>query len=231
MSNNKLNCDICPIKHRAACAALSDDERQQLSSMGHHRIVKRGETVFFAGEKNLSCATLVTGALKITKMDREGEEHILSIIHPAGYVGEMFAPMIHHDVVALSDSSLCVFSNDQYEIALSRFPTLSTALLRRTSEDLIAARSMIDLLGKRSAKVRIAGIIHAFAMAASHSPCHPSLRFDFPLSRGELANILGLTIETVSRQLSKLEQAAVIKKHGSRGIEICNMPQLETLLI
>jgi CRP/FNR family transcriptional regulator len=70
----------------------------------------------------------------------------------------------------------------------------------------------------------------AFANAASDSPCHPVAEFDLPLTRGDIAGILGLTIETVSRQLSKLEKTGLIERKGARGIEIRDAPALEALV-
>ncbi len=227
---SRLACDTCPVRNRAACAALSEGERTKLARIGRHRIVKRGETLIAAGDQNIACATLISGALKIASYDNEGTEHILSLVHPAGFVGEMFAPVANHDIVALTDSTLCVFSRTDYEAAIAEFPALSTALLRRSAEDLFETRALIDLMGRRSAQARVAGLLVAMAKAASHSPCHPVDRFELPLSRGEIASLLGLTIETVSRQLSRMERFGAIKKNGARGIIIRDAPQLMGLV-
>ena len=225
-----LACDICPVRDRAACSALSGTERERLARIGHHRDVRRGETVFAAGDEDFACATLVSGALKITSYDSDGVERILSLVHPAGFVGELFAPVAHHDVVALADSRLCVFSRRQYEAAIAEFPALSTALLRRSAEDLFETRALIDLMGRRTAGARVAGLILAFAKAASDSPCHPAEGFDLPLTRGEMAGLLGITIETVSRQLGKLESAGLIERQGARGLFLRNAPGLTALV-
>lgn len=225
-----LACESCPVRDRAACSALDEGDRAQLARMGRHRDVKRGETVFAAGDDNVACATLVSGALKIASYDAEGVERILSLVHPAGFVGEMFSPMAHYDVVALADSRLCLFTRADYEMALKTFPALATALLRRSSEDLFETRALIGLMGRRSADARVAGLLMAFAKAASDSPCHPASRFDLPLTRGEMAGLLGLTIETVSRQLGKLESGGLIEREGARGIVIRNASGLEDLV-
>jgi CRP/FNR family transcriptional regulator, anaerobic regulatory protein len=185
--------------------------------------------VFAHGDVISSCATLVSGALKITRFDANGDEHILSIIHPAGFVGEMFAPVAQHDVVALTDSRLCFFSQSQYQAAMAEFPALTQALLRRSDEDLIEARNLLALAGRHSAQQRVAGLVMAFARAASHSPCHPAMAFDLLLTRGEIASMLGLTIETVSRQFGKLEKLGAIERTGSRGVLLRNAAVLDGL--
>lgn len=199
----RLGCDTCPVRDRAACSALSEAERDELAAIGRHRHLKAGETLFHACEDSDQCATLISGALKIRSSDAEGVERVLSLIHPAGFVGELFAPVARHDVVALSDSEVCLFPASRYEAVVERFPALGRALLRRSSEDLFAAHALIDLMGRRSSLQKVAAFLKAMADAASHSPCHPAERFDLPMSRSDMAGMLGLTIETVSRQLGR----------------------------
>lgn len=215
-----LTCDVCPVRDRAACSVLNEDERAALSAAGRTRLLTRGETLFYAGDKETVCATLIKGALKVTCTNRDGEERILALVHPSGFVGELFQPFAQYDVVALTDAQLCTFSRAHMEQAIDRYPTLAQALLRRSQEDLHNSRQLLELTGKHGAAEKVAGLVLAMAQAASDSPCHPARHFELPLSRGEMANMLGLTIETVSRQLSKMEKNGAIRREGARGIEL-----------
>lgn len=229
MALNPLACAACPVRDRAACAALSEGQRDELGRLGHHRTLQRGEALFAAGDDSLACATLISGALKISSFGKDGTERILSLVHPSGFVGEMFAPVARHDVIALTESRLCVFGRKDYERAIERFPALGRALLRRSAEDLFESRSIIDLTSRRSAKQKVAGFLLAMARAASDSPCHPGACFDLPLSREEIAGVLGLTIETISRQIGKLEMDGIIAREGRRGIRLLDPGRLEAL--
>lgn len=226
-----LACDSCPVRDRAACSALSAVQRDELAAIGRHRVLKRGETLFHAGDNSDGCATLISGALKISSSDADGVERVLSLVHPAGFVGELFAPVANHDVVALSDSEVCMFPAGQYQVIIERFPAMGRALLRRSAEDLFASRSLIDLMGRRNALQKVAGFLKAMADAASDSPCHPAERFELPLSRGDLAGMLGLTIETVSRQLSRLERDGVIAREGPRGVRLTDAARLAGMAV
>lgn len=161
--------------------------------------------------------------------DAEGNERILALVHPAGFVGELFQPFASHDVVALADSELCLFTGERFSAAVDRYPALAKALLRRAQEDLYAGRELLGLAGSGAASTRVAGALLALAKAASESPCHPAHKFDLGLSRGELANMLGLTIETVSRTIGKLERERVIRREGMRGIELLDPARLSHL--
>ncbi len=225
-----LACASCPVRDSAACSVLSEEERAALSRAGRTVKLKKGEMLFAAGDESHACATLVTGALKVTSFDRDGEERILALIHPAGFVGELFQPFAQHDVVALTDCQLCVFARSEMEQALDKHPALSRALLRRSQDDLHAARELLELTGKQDAATRIAGLIMSLARAASDSPCHPARDFDLPLSRGEMAQMLGLTIETVSRRMTQVEKNGMIAKKGARGIELVDPARLASLV-
>ena len=217
------------MRDRAACSVLHEAERTALSVAGRTRTLARGETLLAAGDAETACATLVTGALKIRAIDSEGEERLLALVHPSGFVGEMFAPFANFDVVALAESQVCLFSRKDMGAAIERYPALAQALLRRSQEDLHAARDLLALSGRRDAASRLAALLLGFAQGASDSPCHPATRFDLPLTRGEIAAMLGITIETVSRRLSNFERDGLIEREGARGIRMIDPARLTAL--
>jgi CRP/FNR family transcriptional regulator len=224
-----LACDTCPVRSRAACSALTPDNRAKLAKLGRIRSLKRGEMLFAPGDTADASATLRFGALKVASTDAEGIERILALVHPAGFIGEMFAPFVAHEVTALTDSEVCLLSRHDMEQAISLHPALGVALLLRAQEDLHEARDLLDLSRRKGAKARVAGLVLAFSRAASESPCHSAASFDLPLTRGEIAAMLGLTIETVSRQLGELEEEGALQRRGKRGIELSRSDLLERL--
>jgi CRP/FNR family transcriptional regulator, anaerobic regulatory protein len=215
-------CAECPVKDHAVCAALSDDKRRDLASLGHHKSYDRGQTIFAAGETVWKCATLIEGVLKVRQIDRDGNEQIISLIHPSGFVGELFAGVTENDIVALTPAKLCLFERTHYEAALVRYPELSAALLRRSIRDTQEVRALFAASGRKTSIERLASLLILLSSAAGPAPCEPSLSFDSCLSRADMASVLGLTIETVSRQFSKLEKEGLIKRVGHRRLEIVN---------
>jgi len=229
MVSGRLHCDICAVRDSAPCSALDDSERLELSRLGHHRGLKRGETLFAAGDRSEVAATLTRGVLKVSSFDEGGAEHIVSLIHPAGFAGELFEARTHLDIIALTDCELCIFSRAEYERAIQRFPDLGRALLQRASRELTETRTLLAAVTGRSATQKVAGLLLAIGRSANQAECHPAIEFDLVLTRGEIAALLGLTIETVSRQLTGLEKDGVIRRKGARGVLVLNAPQLETL--
>ncbi len=224
-----VTCSTCPVRDNAACAVLSPEERDALAAAGRTRTLQRGEMLFAAGDEEAACATLISGALKVSAVDQDGNEQILALVHPAGFIGELFAPFAHHDVVALTQSKLCTFARCDIERALGDYPALARALLKRSQTDLLAARSLLELTGNARAEARLAALLHDFAAAASDSSCHLASEFELPLTRGEMANMLGLTIETVSRKLGELEDMGAITRRGKRGIALVDAQLLQDI--
>jgi CRP/FNR family transcriptional regulator len=230
MSRHPLQCATCAVREQAVCAALTEAERGELMRIGEHRTLERGDALIDAGEDNYACATLISGALKISAIDRDGTERIVALVHPAGFVGELFTPTAHHYVTALTDSLVCLFPRKPYEKLVDAYPHMAHALLRRSALDLAETRSIIDLIGRRGSRQRVAGLLLVFARAAACDPGGVAMRFDMPLTRGEIAGLLGLTIETVSRRLTDFSREGIIKKAGARGVEILDAPKLEELV-
>ncbi|MGY6552593.1 MAG: Crp/Fnr family transcriptional regulator [Erythrobacter sp.] len=224
-----LTCSTCPARESAACAVLTPQERDAMAAAGRMRTLKRGEMLFAAGDEQAACATLVSGALKVSAIDQDGNEQILALVHPSGFIGELFAPFAHHDVVALTESRLCTFARGDIERAINDYPALARALLRRSQADLLASRNLLELTGNASAESRLAALLHDFAVAASDSSCHLADKFELPLTRGEMANMLGLTIETVSRKIGELEEMGAILRQGKRGIKVCDAQILQDI--
>ena len=215
-------CADCPVRDQAVCAALNASELAELSGIGQHRDFNRGETIFAAGDDSIACATLVSGAAKLSTIDADGVERIVALIHPAGFLGQLFAGTTKHEVTALTDSRLCLFPRAGFERLMAAHPALTRAILERTLAELDSARALTELIGRREAKARVAGLLLSMARAAAPSPCGTAQEFELPLSREEIASLLGTTIETVSRRMTELERDGAIERIGSRGLAIRN---------
>jgi CRP/FNR family transcriptional regulator len=219
-------CADCPVRDQAVCAALDESELNELSRIGDHRSYRRGETIFAAGDDAIACATLISGAAKLSAVDEDGVERIVALVHPAGFLGQLFAAGTELDAVALTDTRLCVFPRAGFERLMIDHPQLTRSILERTQAELEASRALTRLIGRREVKARVSGLLLALARAASPSPCGMATEFDLILSREEMAGLLGTTIESVSRRLTELERDGVIERKGARGLVIRNAPAL-----
>jgi CRP/FNR family transcriptional regulator len=219
-------CASCPVRDQAVCAALDEEELNELSRIGDHRFYRRGETIFAAGDDGITCATLISGAAKLSAIDVDGVERIVALVHPAGFLGQLFAATTDLNAVALTDTRLCVFPRAGFERLMADHPKLTRSILERTQAELDASRALTRLIGRREVKARLSGLLLALARAASPSPCGTASAFDLILSREEIAGLIGTTIESVSRRLTELERDGIIERKGARGMVIRDAPAL-----
>jgi CRP/FNR family transcriptional regulator len=222
-------CADCAVRDKALCGALSDVELSALNTLGRRRVLKRGETLIWAGEESAVCANLLSGVLKLAASTADGREQIVGLLYPADFVGKPYAGDADFTVTAVSDAELCVFPRGPFEAVLEDHVRMERLLLQRTFAALDDARGRMLLLARLSAREKVAGFL--IDMADRTGGCRATgfgpVTFDLPLTRGEMAEILGLTIETVSRQLTKLKDAGTIALPGARGVTIRDRQALE----
>ncbi|MBA4048314.1 MAG: Crp/Fnr family transcriptional regulator [Sphingomonas sp.] len=226
MMHDPLGCDDCPVREIAVCAGLGEVERRDLARLGRRKSYRRGETIFAAGDSSIACATLVSGAVKLSRFDAQGTERTVALLHPAGFLARLFAVEIDCTATALSDCTLCLFPRDVVERQMRSHSDFMERVLRATSEQLASAHNLIDLIGRRDARARVTGLLLIFAEGSCDGPLADGQLLDLPLTRGEVANFLGLTIETVSRQLTILEAEGAIAREGPRGIRLLRVAAL-----
>lgn len=216
-------CRGCAVRDRALCASLTDAELEPLAGLGVQRRLGRGDTLVREGDPPMVCANVQSGVMKIAQVTPGGSEAIVGLLYPGDMVGRPFAGITDHDVVALSDVQLCVFPRAAFERALTDHGRMERMLLERTLSELDRARRRLLRMGRASALARVAGFIDDMARRFAPAAGDPGQDarqpgFDLPLSRGEMADLLGLTIETVSRQMTRLKTAGIIGLPGGRAV-------------
>ena len=199
-------CTNCPARADAICAGLAPEALDDLHQLSRHRVLRKGQTLVWQGDRTDIAATVISGMLKLSAATADGREQILGLVAPGGFVGRIDEARARYDIVALADTELCQFSGPGLALFASRHPEIASALLGKTMQELDRSRHWQLMLGQASAAERVATMLLDFAGADLEAGgCYP-----FPLSRGQMAELAGLTIETVSRQISQLKRNGVI---------------------
>lgn len=225
-------CATCAIRHKAVCNALGPEEIAALNRIAHRRTVSIGQTFLREGESATSFANIVSGVVKLTKTLEDGRQHIIGLLFPSDFVGRAFRPDNPFFAEAATDVELCVFPSRNFERLLTEYPGLEHRLFQYALGELDACREWMLLLARKSAAEKVASFLLMIArrvpnIGCSHSEDAHQIRFLLPLSRADMADCLGLTIETVSRQITKLKSARVIELISNREIAVLDMHLLE----
>ncbi|WP_265569450.1 Crp/Fnr family transcriptional regulator [Sphingomicrobium nitratireducens] len=219
-----VRCQDCLVRDTALCASLCDAELVALSRIGRRKTIPAGGVVTWAGDDNALCANIVTGALKVQAATAEGREQTVGLLFAGDFVGNPFTETSALTTEALTETDLCIFSRVAFERVLDKRPRLERALLERTMRSLEEARQRQLTLGRKSAKGKIAGFLLDIAEAQGGS------EIELPIARGEMADYLGLTIETVSRQMTEMREEGLIDApRGSRRVTLLDRETLRAL--
>lgn len=225
-------CQACAIRNRAICADLDEREIDALNAIGRRRSLIAGEQLLWEGNEAMLVANVVEGVLKLSSSTADGKEQILGLAYPSDFLGRPFGETTPFGAEALTDSLVCVFNRTDFDRFAREHPRLEHKLLERTLSELDRTRRWMLLLGRMNAEQRIATFLLDLSDRMPERGCSPERTAEalpLPLSRQQIADILGLTIETVSRQLTKLRASAVIDLPSRREVRIRDRKALSEL--
>jgi CRP/FNR family transcriptional regulator, anaerobic regulatory protein len=194
--------------------------------------VAAGRALFNEDEANNVVATVLAGVAKVSVSLADGRTQVVGLHFPADFIGRPFAAPVAPLTEAATDVELCCFDRSRFEALLAEHKGLEEVFVRQVTAELDAAREWMLLLGHKTAEERMASLILLCLRrfeppdCAGHLP-ETELRIELPLSRTEIAQFLGLTIETVSRMLKRLSTEGVIAIESGRGIRVRDRAGLE----
>ena len=222
-------CSDCPIRHRAVCARCDDDELERLEDIKYYRSFEAGQTVVWAGDPMDFVGSVVSGIASLTQTMEDGRRQMVGLMLPSDFVGRPGRETAAYDVTAITDVVMCCFRRKPFEDVMQVTPHIGQRLLEMTLDELDAAREWMLLLGRKTAREKIASLIAIIARRdAALKLMEPEgkVSVEMPLTREAMSEYLGLTLETVSRQISALRRDGVIEIQSKRHIIIPDFQRL-----
>jgi len=225
------SCDLCVVRNRAICSSLNKDELEVLNSIGRRRTLSAGESLFWEGEDSVLVANVIDGVLKLATGTEDGREQIVGVVYPSEFIGRPFGGTTNHGVTALTEARVCVFNRSDFDAFAREHPGLEHKLLERTLSELDRTRDWMVLLGRKSASEKVASFLLELTERLTPAGCEVSFdasprRFTLPFSRQQIADVLGLTIETVSRQFTRLKNEGLIDLPSRREVTVLDQEGL-----
>jgi CRP/FNR family transcriptional regulator len=195
-----------------------------LNTIGRRRSLDAGQSLIFEGEDSVMVANVVEGVLALTAGTEEGREQIVGVVYPSDFIGRPFGRTVGYGVTALTDARVCVFARRDFDAFAHEHPALERQLLERTLTELDRTRRWMLLLGRKSASEKVASFLLDLSERMAEPGCvgngEQLRRIVMPFSRQQVADVLGLTIETVSRQFTRLRGAGMIDLPSRREVII-----------
>ncbi|WP_343080846.1 transcriptional regulator FnrL [Ostreiculturibacter nitratireducens] len=222
-------CGDCPIRHRAVCARCEADELKRLEEIKFYRSYEAGQTVIWAGDPMDFVASVVSGVATLTQTMEDGRTQMVGLLLPSDFVGRPGRETAAYNVTATTDLLMCCFRKKPFEALMVQTPHIGQRLLEMTLDELDAAREWMLLLGRKTAREKLASLLAIVGRrdaALQLKTAGGEMIFDLPLTREAMADYLGLTLETVSRQISALRRDGVIELQGKRHVIVPDFDRL-----
>ena len=203
-------CAECSVRPLAICAALEQSDLQELEQLGHHVRFKPGQAVFAQDDAAAFCYNLLEGVMRLYKLLPDGRRQIVGFALPGDFLGVSAAERHGFSADAVGPVVVCRFPRTLF----ARFAGPKSHLLSRINEieagELNRARDQLVLLGRRSAEEKVASFLIGWRNRLARLD-QPAATVPLPMGRLDIADYLGLTVETVSRTFTKLEREGVIE--------------------
>lgn len=221
-------CEACEARHRGVCGALSPDQLTTLSRTSSKQKIQAGAELVGDQETIDHYSNVLGGVVKLTKTLSDGRQQIVGLQFAPDFLGRPFRSESTLNAEAATDVALCSFPKATVERMMKESAGLEHLLLTQALKELDEARDWMVTLGRKTAAEKVASFLLLIARNIDPS-AHPrsGSSFDLPLTRADIADFLGLTIETVSRQLTRLRSDGVIRIENNRHVIVDSMARLE----
>ncbi len=231
MHGPRARCETCQARCDGICAALDNEARSQLLRLSRKKTVPPHSAIFRDGDLADHYYNITCGIVKLVKTLADGHQHIVGLLYPTDFMGQSLNR--HHTYAAESatDVELCAYPRAPFELFLTTHPELERQIFHATIRELDLCRDWTLLLGRKCSYERVAGFLLMMARRVPRKSANQPrnyVHFELPFTRAEMADYLGLTLETVSRQFSQLKKKQVIDLPSSRDIII---PDTELLSV
>lgn len=224
---SRPKCSECPIRHRAVCARCDDDELLMLEQIKTYKTFKAGDQVLWRGDGLTYVASVVAGVASLGKTMEDGRTQMVGLLLPSDFIGRPGREAIDFDVVAVTDVTLCCFHRKPFEALIETTPHIAQRLMEMALDELDAARDWMLLLGRKTAREKIATFIEMLVRRQRLTIDDATdQELVLPLTLHEIANYLGLTLETVSRQLGAMKKERIVQFVDRRRFRVTDLEAL-----
>ncbi len=219
MSKNSqfsIHCQNCSFNHLCLPVALNKTEIESLDDIiERKKPLQKTEKLVASGDKFSSLYAVRTGSFKSFVSDADGEEQIIGFHFPGDIIG--FDALREHKhqsyTQALETAMVCELPYDTLDDMSMKFPKLRHQIMSFMSAEIKQDHDMMMLLNKRTAEERLLYFI-AHLSRRFEERGFSARQFNLSMTRNEIGNYLGLTVETISRLLTRFQKEALIQVEG-----------------
>lgn len=223
------DCGICEVRAHGICSALCDDELGHLSRAAVRVTIPPGHVFIEEGSPADEFFNVTSGTVKLFKSLPDGRRQITGFVSIGHFLGLAVSDRYAFGAEAINQVKLCRFSRTRLETIVEEFPRLERRLLSEAANELVAAQEQMLLLGRKTARERVATFL--YQQMEDHygdtMPARPHI--NFPMTRADIADFLGLTVETVSRTFSGLRREGLLNASSGHDMIVMSPARLQQI--
>lgn len=211
------NCLECPMRQRNEWRVLAEEDVKLLAQARKSRRYRAGETIFTAGEPSYGIYCIVSGATAMRQIDTEGNTVLIQISYPGdtlGYRGLLLGERRRFSAEALGPSRVCFIDQQVVKTLMDRNPALGLQFLRRINTDLDDAHNKLVQNATLSNRDKFVHLLANLMDRHGHAAPDGSRVMNLPISRRDMASMIGARHETLSRIIGRLEEDGVARFSG-----------------
>lgn len=225
--SSPLPCDSCVGRSLNLCGALDDARLEHLLSLGGIRHWKRHETLYRAGDRIGALFKIRKGIVAVSQTLDDGRRQIMALRVPGDCVGFLDRDGRYaFEGQALTDVEACAFDRRKFDAYVAQHPDLGAALVEALSSTLKQSGTLSLVLGQLRSTERVAHFLAEISALYTERHVSAAQPLTLHIGRHEIADYLGLTIETVSRSIGKLKQRNIIAVVESGEVVILDFERL-----
>ena len=219
-------CESCEARHQGMCGALNAEQLLALSAHTRRVHHEAGDELQADAMPITGYGNVLRGVVKLSKILEDGRQQVVGLQFAPDLIGRLFASESRVTAEAASDVDLCVVPKSALEALIRDNPELEHRVMLQALRELDEARDWMVTLGRKTAAEKVASFLYLIASHIDPTSTDAVTIFDLPLSRADIGDFLGLTIETVSRQISKLKSEGVIAIENYRRVSVPDLARL-----
>lgn len=221
-------CRDCNVRQVGMCAVLTLAELRTFAENARRSTHEPGDHLILEDSELTSYANVTGGIVKLSRVLRNGKQQLVGLQFAPDLLGRLFGRENAVTVEAASEVDLCRVPKGVLEGLVASNPELKQRLLDQSLQELDEAREWMVTLGRKDAQQKVASLLLLLARRNGYDPegDAATTEFDLPLSRADMADFLGITVETVCRQVSKLRTEGVVEITNHRHVRVPDMARL-----
>ena len=220
----------CAVHNLTVCRTASPDALAQLNRIAHLRSYPRGSIIQAQGDACDIVGNITEGVVKLSSASINGDDHIVGLLFPSDFFGRLFAEESSFSYEAATDVTLCSMNKSAFERFLIDHPAIEHEMLKAKLDELDAVREWAAITNGHTTMQRVATLLYVFSKRSMNQHLDGGTTaphtVHVPLSRRDIADYLGTTPETLSRNIQTLARSKVIRIINAKHFDLLNASEL-----